>query len=215
MDTVSFLILVLLLPLLYRGPLDETFPWLQGAGLTVGIMTAAFLTLLVILMLRRDWTDRLLRTLTRILPSRFERPVERLLHSFLDGFLFLRHPKKFFVIGILSVLIWTLYGFMTFSAFFAFEETAGLGLGAAFVVLAIASIGVAIPTPGSTGTYHAFASQTLIRLFGVDAAVSLGFATVTHAAMFMSTMVVGLFFVVRDHLRVSEVVSAEKEGEVG
>ena len=211
MDTVSFLVLVLLLPLIYRGPLDETFPWLARAGATVGAITGALLLLLVVLMFRRDWTDRLLRVLTRLLPSGAARTVERLLHSFLDGFLFLKHPRMFLTIGMLSVLIWALYGLMSYGAFLAFAQTEALGLRAAFVVLAIASIGVAIPTPGATGTYHAFASQTLIRLFGVDGAVALGYATVTHAAMYVSTALVGLYFVVRDHLRVSEAVGAEKE----
>jgi uncharacterized membrane protein YbhN (UPF0104 family) len=206
---------VLLLPLIYRGPLEETFPWLAGAGTAVGAVTAAVLVMLVVLMIRRDWTDRLLRILTRLLPSRGAQRVERLLHSFLDGFLFLKHPKKFLVIGLLSALIWALYGAMTYAAFFAFKQTEVLDLRTAFVVLTIASIGVAIPTPGGTGSYHAFVSQTLLRLFAVDGAVALGYATVTHAAMFVSTGLVGLYFVVRDHLRVSEVVAGEKGGKPG
>jgi uncharacterized protein (TIRG00374 family) len=215
MDTLSFLILVLLLPLIYRGPQDETFPWLAGAGAAVGAVTAMVLVMLVVLMIRRDWTDRLLRILTRLLPSRGAQRVERVLHSFLDGFLFLKHPKKFLVIGVLSALIWTLYGAMTYAAFLGFDQTKALGLRAAFVVLAIASIGVAIPTPGGTGTYHAFVSQTLLRLFAVDGAAALGYATVTHAAMYISTGLVGLYFVVRDHLRVSEVVPGENGGDAG
>jgi len=210
MDTASFLVLVLLLPLMYRGPLDETFPWLAGAGLTVGIVTLALLVILVLLMLRRDWTDGVLRMLGRVLPQRASRRIDRLTHSFLDGFLFLKHPQQFLRIGLLSVAIWVLYGLMTYCAFLAFEETRALGLRAAFVVLAIASIGVALPTPGGTGTYHAFTSQTLIRLFAVDGAVALGYATLTHAAMYIGASLVGLYFVVRDHFRVAEVVSGER-----
>jgi hypothetical protein len=213
MDTVSFLILVLLLPLIYRGPLEETFPWLAGAGTTVGAVTAAVLVMLVVMMVRRDWTDRLLRVITRLLPASLGRKVERLLHSFLDGFLFLKHPRKFIAIGSLSVLIWVLYAAMTYAAFLAFPETEGLGVRAAFVVLTIASIGVAIPTPGGTGTYHAFASLTLISLFGVAAPVALGVATLSHAAMYVSTTLVGLYYVGRDHLHVAEVVAVDKGGE--
>jgi glycosyltransferase 2 family protein len=110
--------------------------------------------------------------------------------------------------------IWGLYMLMTFVAFRAFGLEDRLGWGAAWVTLAISSIGVAIPTPGSTGTYHAFASQTLTQLFGVDATTALSFATATHAIGFVGVTLIGLWFFVKDHLSFSEAVRGgpEKEG---
>jgi len=211
-DVCSFLLIVLALPLLYEGPLRESFPWLEQAGTMAITLTGSLLVVLVVLMLRRDWTDRLLSALSRILPVRAEKSVIRVVHSFLDGFLFLKKPGAFFPIAVLSVLIWGLYALMIYLAFFAFGLQDALGFKGAVVVLAISSIGVAIPTPGATGTYHVFASQTLIRLFAIDQAVALSFATVTHAVGLSGATLVGLSFFLKDHLSVSEVIG-KTEGE--
>ena len=197
-DTFSFLLLVAVLPLVYDGPLLDSFPWLQSAGLIITGVTAGGLLFLVAMMVRRDWTDRfLLRPLGWVLPARARLRTEELVHAFLDGFLFLKEPASFAVIALAGVLVWFLYILMTYVALFAFGLGA-LGPRAAVVVLTISSIGIAIPTPGSTGSYHAFTSQTLIRLYAVDPSVALGFATVTHAVGFIGVTLVGLFYFIRD-----------------
>ena len=199
-DTFTFLLLVAILPLVYDGPLLESFPWLQSAGLMITGITAAGLVLLVALMLRRDWTDRyLLRPMRWVLPGAVRERFEALVHAFLDGFLFLKDPSSFAVIAVSGVLVWVLYILMTYVALFAFG-LGSLGMRAAVVILTISSIGIAIPTPGSTGSYHAFTSQTLIRLFAVDPTVALSFATVTHAVGFIGVTIIGLYYFIRDRV---------------
>lgn len=202
-DTVSFLCLVVLLPFIYSGPLLESFPWLREAGIAITAITAAGLAFLVLLMVRRDWTDRLLTLLARVVPAGIARRMERLVHSFLDGFLFLTRPANFAVILILSASVWGLYILMVYVAFFAFG-LGNLGISAAVVVQAISSIGVAIPTPGATGSYHVFTSQSLVKLFGVEPALALSYAAVTHAAGYLSTSVLGLYYLLHDQIRTAE-----------
>jgi glycosyltransferase 2 family protein len=210
-DTFSFLLLVSLLPLVYDGPLHDSFPWLQSAGLILTGVTAAGMVLLVAMMVRRDWTDRfLVRPLTWVLPEGLRLRTEEQVHAFLDGFLFLKEPGSFAVIALSGALVWFLYILMTYVAFFAFG-LGTLGPRAAFVVLTISSIGVAIPTPGNTGSYHAFASQALIRLFAVDPSVALGFATLTHAVGFIGVTLVGLYYLIRDRFAHTERTNAGKE----
>ncbi|MEW6509346.1 MAG: lysylphosphatidylglycerol synthase transmembrane domain-containing protein [Bacteroidota bacterium] len=207
-DTFSFLLLVALLPFVYSGPLIESFPWLHRAGLMITAATAGVLLLTVILMVRRDWTNRLLGIFGVVLPARFARRMEGFVHAFLDGFLFLTRPANFLLIVAQSAMIWTLYIVMMYVAFFAFD-LGGLGIAAAVVVQTISSIGVAVPTPGGTGSYHAFASQSLVKLFGVDPAAALSYATVTHAAGFISVSVWGLYFFFRDHVRTSDALKSQ------
>ena len=206
-DTVSFLVLVVLIPVVYRGPLKESFPWLTEAGVIISAATALVLGFLIMLMLRRDWTDRALDIFRKVLPARIEVKLDGWVHAFLDGFLFLKHPGRFLIIFMLSVSIWGLYILMTYAAFFAFGLQDQVGLSGAMVVLAISSIGTALPTPGGTGSYHAFTSQSLTRLFAVDATTALSFATVTHAVGFIGVTMIGLYFFLRDQIRVGEAVS--------
>jgi uncharacterized membrane protein YbhN (UPF0104 family) len=111
----------------------------------------------------------------------------------------------------LSVFIWFLYIVMTYVAFFSFGLGKQLGFGAAIVVLAISSIGVAIPTPGATGGYHWFAAQTLVRLFHVTNEVALSYATVTHAVGFIGVSIAGLFYFLRDHINIKEAMDKPVE----
>jgi uncharacterized protein (TIRG00374 family) len=210
-DTASFLVLVAVVPLVYDGPLNASFPWLRDTGAVATAVTVLLFFGMALLMFRRDWTDRLLALLLRLLPQRLARRSRDRVHSFLDGLLFIKTPRNFLAIVVLSILIWFLYVVMTFVAFFAFGIEQQLGFGGALVVLAIQSIGIAIPTPGGTGGYHAFTAQTLIRLFAVDSAVAVSYATVTHAASFVVVTLIGLSFVLRDHLRVSDAVRIREE----
>ncbi|MBI5470970.1 MAG: flippase-like domain-containing protein, partial [Ignavibacteriae bacterium] len=204
-DTFSFLILVAIMPLVYDGPLRETFPWLEDARIWISVVTLAGLVFIVSLVVRRDWADDAIRVMSRILPARIREKLHRLSHSFLDGFLFLKKPKNFALIFGQSIAVWFLYICMVYAAFFAFNLD--LDFGAAIVVQTISSIGIAVPTPGGTGSYHVFASQTLTQLFGVSSEVALSYATVTHGFGFIGTMIIGLYYFFKDHLKVSEAVA--------
>jgi glycosyltransferase 2 family protein len=206
-DTLTFLLLVAALPLLYTGPLTESFPWLTSAGVIITLVTLGMCAFLIALMVRRDWANALLRIVERWLPVKFREKVDTLVHHFLDGLLFLKNPRHLIPILLLSVGVWGLYALMQYAAFFAFDLQGILGFDAAIVVLTISSIGIALPTPGGTGTYHAFVSRTLSQLFLVDATTALSYATVTHAATFLAVTVVGLYYFVHDHLRVSEAIT--------
>ncbi len=215
MDMISFLILVAALPFLYRGPLLESFPWLAQSGIVLAAVIILATAFMVALMLRRDWADAVLARVTRLFPERFASRIERLTHSFLDGFSFLKSPQHFVIIGVLSVLVWGLYAVMTWCGLKAFGLEGALGFSGAIVVLAISSIGVAIPTPGSTGTYHAFASQTLIALYGVHRATALSFATLTHGVGFVSVTLIGLYYFLKDKVTFGDAMRPRRENMGG
>jgi uncharacterized protein (TIRG00374 family) len=211
MDTFSFLVLIVAIPLVYDGPLVEAFPWLQRAGIIISLGTIGFLIVAMVLMVRRDWTGALLKRMTGFLSPGLAMKLERVFNSFLDGFLFVKQPGSFMAILLLSVIVWLLYIVMTYVAFFSFGLENQLGFGAAVVVLAISSIGIAIPTPGATGGYHWFAAQTLVRLFHVSNEMALSYATVTHAVGFIGVTIVGLSYFLHDHINIKEAMNKPVE----
>lgn len=212
LDTFSFLILVALIPVLYHGPLLETFPWLNTTGIVMSLVTGALLLALVVFMVRRDWTDALLRSLGPLLPGRWASRIGGMVHSFLDGLLFLKNPRQTAAILLLSALVWLLYALMYYLSFFAFHLEGTLDFSAAVVILAIASIGFVIPTPGGMGSYHAITSTALARLFLVDPAVALSFATVSHAVSYIGVSVIGAYYLFRDNVKISEAIGPGREG---
>lgn len=207
-DMISFLILVVLIPLVYHGPLIESFPWLVHTAVIVLVVTVVMMAIFVLLAVRRDWTNRIVRWLEGILPKRISGRMEDWAHLFLDGFLFLSRPGRFVAIALLSFFIWFLYILMLYVAFFAFGLQ-HLGFACALVVEAISSIGVALPAPGGTGTYHAFTAQTLSRLYGIDGTLALSYATITHAVGYVGVTIIGLYYFLHDHIRLGDAVHVE------
>jgi uncharacterized protein (TIRG00374 family) len=207
-DVISFLVLIILLPLVYNGPLRESFPWLVDLSVAIACVTGVVVVLIVMLALRRDWTDRLLSWVLRVLPRRGRAATEKTVHSFLDGFLVLQSPGAFMPVVLLSAAVWSLYILMMYVALYAFDLEA-LGVQGALVIQALSSIGFAVPTPGAMGSYHAITSQTLSRLFSVDPAVALSYAMVTHAVGYVGVTIVGAYFFIRDHISMREAVARE------
>lgn len=213
LDTMVFVFMVFVIPLIYAGPLLENFPWLRNAGLIILLVMLPFMLFPVVLMVRRDWTDTLLSMVSRFLPGRLAQKAQQMTHSFLDGFLFVKKPVVAVQILVMTGAIWALYFLSMYIAFYAFGLQTRLGLRAAWVIQAISSIGVAIPTPGSTGTYHAFTSQAMSRLFHIDNEVALSFATVTHAVNFIGITIIGLYFFLNDNMNLSDALRGEDRGQ--
>jgi uncharacterized protein (TIRG00374 family) len=211
MDTATFLFLLAIIPVVYDGHLRDTFPWLGEAGIILmAIMTGIFVVI-TLLMVRRDMTNAVVSFLSKVIPTKGHARFAQVVHAFLDGFLFLKRPGNFLVIFLLSAGVWLLYIAMTKAAFHALHLEQQLGWRASIVVLAISSIGIAVPTPGSTGGYHFFTAQTLTRLFLVPEETALGFATLTHGVGYIGVTLVGLYFFIHDHVRISEAVKTSEE----
>ena len=215
-DILSFMLLIGFIPLVYSGPLNVAFPWLEEIGIWLTSATFAIFFFMIFLMIRRDLVERVLRFFTRYLSETMARKVERIAHSFLDGFLFLKDTGNYVVIILLSVLIWLLYIVMMFLPFFAFDLPRvypQIDFSAAVVVQAISSLGIVIPTPGATGPYHYFTTQALTRLYGVNAETALSYATLTHAVAFIGTTLIGIFYFFKDKMHSFDMLSSETRGK--
>lgn len=208
LDIISLMILIAFIPLVYSGPLTEALPWLEETGIWISVITLVVLVFFIFLMFRRDVVIGVLNFFTRRLSKRHAELVERITHSFLDGFLFLKETKNYFAIIVLTILVWCLYVVMMYLPFFAFGMVTSynLDLRAAMVVQAISSIGILVPTPGATGPYHYFTIQTLTKLYNVDDDLARSYAVVTHAVGFIGVTLVGVFYFLKDQLHMSEVM---------
>jgi uncharacterized membrane protein YbhN (UPF0104 family) len=62
-----------------------------------------------------------------------------------------------------------------------------------WVLMSIAAVGVVIPTPGATGSYHAIAKSTLVLLFGFGETISAAYAFLTHIISYLLFIFTALF----------------------
>ncbi len=213
-DVISFLILVAIIPIVYSGPLTQQFPWLMNFSLILSISTLFILAITIFILLKREFLFKHLNIVTKKISLTTSQKIEKFFHSFLDGFLFIKETKNYFIIFCTSCLIWFFYILMMYCAFFSFNdlEKYHLDINTAIVLQAISSIGIGIPTPGGTGSYHFITTETLTKLYNVDKTLAQSYATLTHAIGYLGVLIIGIFYFVKYHLHFSDVIK-ESENE--
>ena len=104
---------------------------------------------------------------------------------------------------------------MTYAGIQAFNLGQVLRWRASVVILTIGTIGVVIPTPGATGSYHFCVSAALSSLYGISPEIALSFATVNHGAIFLATTVVGFLFLAKEHITLKDIINRRDRTESG
>lgn len=160
--------------------------WVVAAIATAAIGVALFAVLW------RSTTERVFERVFRILPER-ARPIARHIASaFLDGFASLRTPRLALLVAAGSIGMWLVINVQIYCFMEAFRL--GLPLTAAFVVTTAGVMGLAVPTPGGVGGYHAAVQFALTDVFHVPIATATGMALVAHAISFAPISVLGFGF---------------------
>jgi uncharacterized membrane protein YbhN (UPF0104 family) len=149
------------------------------------------------------------------LPNRYHERFERLLSSFLSGFAVTKMKDSFVKIAVLSVVMQGLYALTLYVPFYAFGPIAALKLdaAAAVILLTVSSVAFVLPVPGGLGTYHSLIILTLTKLYHVDLVTAGAYSLVTHEVGYILVTVVGLYYFMKDHVRVSEVTLGGQQGE--
>jgi glycosyltransferase 2 family protein len=139
----------------------------------------------------------------KIMSSPIVQKVLKFLEGLLEGLLSIRNLKNPIAFIAYSILIWVMYFLMTYVLFFAFDETANLGMLAGLSTLVMGAIGIAAPTPGGLGTYHALVGSLMV-LYGLSSDSGKTLAIFLHGSQMVITLVFGiisliiLFFVRRN-----------------
>jgi uncharacterized protein (TIRG00374 family) len=127
--------------------------WLIRASVLFLLATLALFTVITLLIIKREASLRVLAALTRKLPLRFADGLSRLIGHFIEGFRIMVNPALLISVTGLSFFIWLVNAVAAYLLFLAFGFH--LPVAAAFVLMIILIIGIAIPTaPGFIGNWH-------------------------------------------------------------
>lgn len=80
-----------------------------------------------------------------------------------------------------------------------------------FVLLPILVLGIAIPTPGGAGGYHAAMQLGLMKLFGIEESHAVGAALIQHAAVVLPVVVVGGLIVTFGRIGIRDLSEAVRQ----
>lgn len=175
---------------------------LFGAGTLAGLLALGFLAA------KPERTDRFVKPFLRPLPERIGARLEAILLSFLDGLGALGTARDVAVVAVSSVGLWMLIAAQVWMTLLAFDLV--LPYPVAFFVLAWAILGLAIPTPGGVGGYHAAVAYALTGFYGISRNTAGAFALVSHALSFVPITLLGLGFLLAGGLSLK---SLREEGE--
>lgn len=115
-----------------------------------------------------------------------------MLRDMWEGVLSLRKVRNLPLYLFYSVLIWVGYFLHFYIAFFSFDFTAHLSIGAAFLIFCVGTFAVLVPTPNGAGPWH-FAVKTMLVLYGVAETRAIMFALTVHTIQTALVVLLGAF----------------------
>ena len=176
---------------------------------------AGALAVLLFLLALHSHAERVVGGIERLMsraPHWVADPVGRALRAFSDGLAVLRAPlAQLAGIGVQSVAIWLLIAL----AFHLNHIAFGIDLPyhATFLLIAFLVVGVAIPTPGMVGGFHAFYLLALSEVFGIEREKAAAAGIAAHALSNLPILVFGLALLGREGLSLGRVAEVTRAGE--
>ena len=147
----------------------------------------------------------------RVLPARLARAVARFVESFAQGLAVMRQPGRLLVALAWSFPIWLSIAAGIWLTSLAFHIT--FPFAGSFLVTLVLVVGVAMPTPGAIGGFHAAYQIAVQTFFGASDDRAVGGAIVLHAISFVPVTLVGIVFMAREGLTFGRARSLAAEVE--
>ncbi|HQR67407.1 MAG TPA: lysylphosphatidylglycerol synthase transmembrane domain-containing protein [Thermoanaerobaculia bacterium] len=167
---------------------------LRKSAYLLGAAAGAAILLLTVFALRPDLARRLAAPVLRLFPAGIAARLESVLSHLLEGIAALRSPRDAALVAAQSALLWLVICFQIWCTLKAFDLTFPFPV--TFFVLTWGVMGLAIPTPGGVGGYHAAIAYCLFGFYGVPRDTAAAFALVSHAISFVPITLLGLGFLV-------------------
>ena len=177
--------------------LTISFPWLTSTlYISIFLICCLILFLYLLIKLKEKFYGIIIRFLSKF-SDRIAKEAAHIFEMLLVGFTSLKGAKNYFSALYLSIVINLLYALSAYVGFYTVGmqhiQSPHITFAMGWVLMSIAGIGVVIPTPGGTGSYHTLAKTTLM-LFGFGEIISLSYAFLTHIISYVLFIGSGLIF---------------------
>ncbi len=184
-----------------------------GAGI-VFLVALAGLGFLAALRAERGPARRLLDWALGLLPASIGNTVRGLVDSFISGLdVFGSSPAQWARLIAESLLLWVTIGFIIHMNSIAFGF--GLPFQSAFLIIAFLTVGVAIPTPGMVGGFHASYTLALTAIYGLPQGTAVAAGLVLHVLQNLPVLVLGIAFLGREGLSFGSMRRITAQSEPG
>ena len=220
MERVLDLVVVLTLLAVYVWNVDESslspglIEPIKVSALVAAIAAAGLVVLMWVLATHPERIGGIVRTADRILPHALVHRLAGWATTFSTGFAAARSPRHF-----AQAVFWSFPVWLAFSAeAWAVSKAFGIEmpLSGSFLLQAMLVLGVAVPTPGGVGSFHAFYKFGVTRFFGASDEAAVAAAIVLHAMSVLPVVLAGLFVMAQEGMtmgRLRAMAGDAREGE--
>jgi uncharacterized protein (TIRG00374 family) len=194
--------------------LSEKFPWLISSLYIMGTVIVLAIVVLTLILRSKEKFSRIIIMLVGKISNKLAERIAYVFTMLAEGFASLKGTKNYFWTIFWTISIMVLYAFGSYAGMLMLDmqNFQPITFGMGWIIMSISAIGVIIPTPGSTGSYHTLAKSTLVLIFGFSETISAAYAFLTHIIgyiLFIVTALVMFFIVNKQKENLFEVVETE------
>ena len=217
LDIITVLVLLALYVFVFDRDLAVTNPvavvWLKWIGATAGSGALAALVVLFVLAGDPKRFGRTMARLERVVPSTLAGLIARVAEKFALGLGAIRRPRRLLVALLWSFPLWIAIGAGLWAVAIAFRIA--LPFSGTFLIIALLSLGVTLPTPGAVGGFHAAFRYGATAFFGAPDDAAVGAAIVAHLLSQAPALMLGLFFAAQEGLNLVGMERLARQAEQG
>jgi len=201
-------ILLFLAGVVVLVPVSDT---IRRSGVVFVVIAAAGLSLVIALQRRHPLALQLLGRILARLPPVARARADAALHGFIDGLQSLGGGSDLVRIGLYSLYLWVVIASIFAVGFVACGLPVPLASGSLVLVTVVAGAVSAPSAPGFIGTFQAGCVLAL-SLFGVSRAEAIPYAFVVWAVQWLTQVVLGVVFLVRENVSFRDIQAVEESG---
>jgi uncharacterized protein (TIRG00374 family) len=189
------------------------FALVKWAGGSAALVSISALAILFVLAGDPERLGRTMSRLEQVLPSKLAGMIARIAEKFARGLGAIRRPAR-----LLAALAWSLplwlciaLGIWSMAMAFAFA----IPFTGSFLMIALLTLGVAVPTPGAVGGFHEAFRVGATMFYGAPDTAAVGAAIVLHLFTIGPSLLLGLFFAAQEGLNLGSMRQLADRAEQG
>jgi uncharacterized protein (TIRG00374 family) len=187
-----------------RGLTDANPAVLAGvtwAGALAGVLSVVAFLVLFIMAGNPARLGQMFARLERAVPSALAGVISRVAEKFATGLGAIRRPERVVATLLLSFPLWLSIALGIWAVAVAFRLD--VPFTGTFLLMALLTIGITIPTPGAVGGFHEAFRLGVTLFFGASNDTAVGAAIVLHVLSIGPALLLGLFFAAQEGLNVA------------
>jgi uncharacterized protein (TIRG00374 family) len=185
----------------------------KWAGASAGAVSILALLVLFVMAGNPARLAAMFQRLEQVVPSAFAGLIARIAEKFATGLGAIRRPGQVIATLVGSVPLWLCIALGIWAVAKAFRLD--VPFTGSFLIIALLTIGIAIPTPGSVGGFHEAFRLGVTVFYGAPDPAAVGAAIVLHAMSVGSPFFLGVFFAAQEGLNLAGIRHLADQAEPG